>query len=85
VTFSKELDAEQSHSAAVGVARGYGFWLSKRQGDGKEKKWFRNYYCRNQGGMCYYHNLAGPKGGPQARWAQRIIVMGLRSAPARAV
>jgi hypothetical protein len=27
---------------------------------------------------CYRHNLAGPEGGPRARWAQRIIVMGLR-------
>jgi hypothetical protein len=28
--------------------------------------------------MCYRHNLAGPEGGPRTRWAQRIIVMGLR-------
>jgi hypothetical protein len=28
--------------------------------------------------MCYRHNLAGPKGWPRARWAERIIVMGLR-------
>jgi hypothetical protein len=27
--------------------------------------------------MCYRHNLAGPEGGPWARWAQRITVMGL--------
>jgi hypothetical protein len=27
---------------------------------------------------CYRHNLAEPEGGPRARWAQRIIVMGLR-------
>jgi hypothetical protein len=44
----------------------------------KLKKWFWNYYCRNQGGMCYRHNLAGLEGGPRARWAQRIIVIGLR-------
>jgi hypothetical protein len=31
--------------------------------------------------MCYRHNLAGPEGGPRARWAQRIIVMGLRIGP----
>jgi hypothetical protein len=43
----------------------------------KKKKWFWNTYCRNQGGMCYRHNLAGPEGGPRARWAQRIIVVGL--------
>jgi hypothetical protein len=30
------------------------------------------------GGMCYRHNLVGPEGGPRARWAQRIIVMGLQ-------
>jgi hypothetical protein len=35
----------------------------------KEKKWFWNNYCRNQGGMCYRHNLARPEGGPRARWA----------------
>jgi hypothetical protein len=29
-------------------------------------------------GNCYRHNLAGPEGGPRARWAQRLIVMGLR-------
>jgi hypothetical protein len=27
---------------------------------------------------CYRHNLARPEGGPRARWAQRIIIMGLR-------
>jgi hypothetical protein len=27
---------------------------------------------------CYRHNLAGLEGGPRARCAQRIIVMGLR-------
>jgi hypothetical protein len=36
-------------------------------------------------GMCYRHNLAGPAGGPQARWAQRIIVMGLRIGPCAGV
>jgi hypothetical protein len=30
----------------------------------KRKKCFWNNYCRNQGGMCYHHNLAGPEGGP---------------------
>jgi hypothetical protein len=29
-------------------------------------------------GMCYHHNLSGPEGGPRAKWAQRITVMGLR-------
>jgi hypothetical protein len=33
----------------------------------EEKKWFRNNYCQNQGGMCYRHNLAGLEGGPRAR------------------
>jgi hypothetical protein len=45
---------------------------------GKGKS-FQNYYCRNQGGMCYRHNLAGPGDGLGARWAQRIIVEGLRT------
>jgi hypothetical protein len=31
--------------------------------------------------MCYRHNLARLEGGPQARWDQRIIVMGLRIGP----
>jgi hypothetical protein len=32
-----------------------------------------------KGEVAYYyrHNLAGPEGGPRARWAQRIIIMGL--------
>jgi hypothetical protein len=29
-------------------------------------------------GSYYRHNLAGPEAGMRARWAQRIIVMGLR-------
>jgi hypothetical protein len=37
------------------------------------------------GGMCYRHNLAGSEGGPRARWAQRIIIMGLRIDSWRAV
>jgi hypothetical protein len=27
--------------------------------------------------MCYHHNLAGPEGGPLARWAQKINVINL--------
>jgi hypothetical protein len=41
VTISKELDAEQSHPLEVEEARVYGFWKSKRQGDGKKKNCFR--------------------------------------------
>jgi hypothetical protein len=26
---------------------------------------------------CYHHNLAGPEGGPRARWAQKINVINL--------
>jgi hypothetical protein len=37
---------------------------SKRRGNGNQRRWFQNYYCRNQGGMCYRHNLAKPEGGP---------------------
>jgi hypothetical protein len=32
-------------------------------------------------GNCYRHNFAGPEGGPQARWAQRINVINLRIGP----
>jgi hypothetical protein len=42
---------------------------SKRRGNGNQRRWFRNYYCQNQGGMCYHHNLAKPEDGPQTRWA----------------
>jgi hypothetical protein len=76
VTVSKEFDGEQSHPLEVEEARLYGFWKSKRRGDEKEK-WFQNNYCRNLGGMCYCHNLAGPE-----RWAakqdglKKIIVVG---------
>jgi hypothetical protein len=41
VIVSKELDAEQSHPLEVEEARVYGFWKSKRRGDGKEKSGFR--------------------------------------------
>jgi hypothetical protein len=46
-------------------------WKSKKQ-------WFRNYHCRNQGGMCYRHNLAGPRDGPRATWAEENHRNGLR-------
>jgi hypothetical protein len=59
------------------VARVYGFWKSKRRGDGKEKM-VSELLLPKPGGMCYHHNLARPEGAPRARWAQRIIVMGLR-------
>jgi hypothetical protein len=41
--------------------------------------------CRNQEGMYYRHNLARPECGPRARWAQRIIVVGLRIGPCAGV
>jgi hypothetical protein len=37
------------------------------------------------GGMCYRHNLAGLEGGPRPRWAQRIILTGLRIGPCAGV
>jgi hypothetical protein len=37
----KKLDAEWSHPVEVEVARVYGSWKSKRQGDGKKKNDFR--------------------------------------------
>jgi hypothetical protein len=40
---------------------------SKRRGNENQRRWFRNYYCRNQGGMCYRHNLAKPEGGPRTK------------------
>jgi hypothetical protein len=30
------------------------------------------------GGMCYHHNLAGPKDGPRATWAEENHRNGLR-------
>jgi hypothetical protein len=86
---NRNCDGFQGVRCRVVTSRGsgsgmrVGFWKSKRRGNGKRKKWFRNNYCRNQGGICYCHNLAGPEGGLRARWAQRINVMGLRIGPAR--
>jgi hypothetical protein len=37
------------------------------------------------GSFCYHHNLTRPEGGPRARWAQRIIVTGLRIGPCAGV
>jgi hypothetical protein len=34
---------------------------------------------------CYRHNLARPEGGLRARWAQRIIIVGLRIGPCASV
>jgi hypothetical protein len=62
----------------------YGFWKTKRRGDGKEKNSFRIIIAETRG-MCYRHNLAGLEGGPRARWAQRIIVTGLRIGPCAGV
>jgi hypothetical protein len=44
----------------------------------ERKKMVSELLLPKPGGICYRHNLAGPEGGPRARWAQRIIVMGLR-------
>jgi hypothetical protein len=44
----------------------------------KRKKMVSELLLPKPGGMCYSHNLAGPEDGLRARWAQRIIVMGLR-------
>jgi hypothetical protein len=40
---------------------------SKKRGNRNQRIWFQNYYCRNQGGMCYRHNLAKSEGGPRTR------------------
>jgi hypothetical protein len=68
----------------VEAARMYGFWKTKRRGDKKEKNGFRIIIAETRG-MCYHHNLAGPEGGPRARWAQRIIEVGLRIGPCAGV
>jgi hypothetical protein len=44
----------------------------------ERKKMVSELLLPKPGGMCYRHNLAGPEGGPRARWALTIIVMGLR-------
>jgi hypothetical protein len=43
-----------------------------------EERWFWNYDCQNQGGMCYRHNLTGPEDGPRATWAEGDHRGGLR-------
>jgi hypothetical protein len=47
----------------------------------KKKKMVSEELLLKPEGMCYRHNLDGPKGGLRARWAQRIIVVGLRIGP----
>jgi hypothetical protein len=73
---SKEFNAEESHPAEVEAALMYGFWKSKR-GAVKRKRMVSELLLPKPGGKCYRHNLAGPEGGSRARWAQRIIIMGL--------
>jgi hypothetical protein len=52
--------------------------LGSRRGEAMErKKMVSELLLLKPGGMCYRHNLAGPEGGPRARWAQRIIIIGL--------
>jgi hypothetical protein len=46
-----------------------------------KKRWFQNYHCRNQRGMCYRHNLDRPEVGRGARWIWKMIIMGLRIGP----
>jgi hypothetical protein len=77
MTVSKEFDAEQSHPLKVEEARVYGFRKSKRRDDEKEK-WFQNNYCRNQGACVIAIIWLGQKMGRDARWARKIIVVGLR-------
>jgi len=50
----------------------------KHQREGEAVKWFWNYHCQNQGGMCYRHKLIELINGPQASWLEARIKEGLR-------
>jgi hypothetical protein len=56
-----------SRRAASG---GIGSSMCMHKSKKSKKQWFWNYHCQNQGGMCYRHNLTGPKDGPRATWAE---------------
>jgi hypothetical protein len=44
--------------------------MSVHESEKSRRQWFRNYHYQNQGGMCYRHNLTGPRDGPRATWAE---------------
>jgi hypothetical protein len=52
--------------------------MSVHKSKKSRRQWFRNYHCQNQGGMCYRHNLTGPRDGPKATWAERNHCNGLQ-------
>jgi hypothetical protein len=56
--------------------------FGSRRGEAMERKrMVSELLLPKPGGMCYRHNLARLEGGPRARWAQRIIEVGLRIGP----
>jgi hypothetical protein len=55
-------------------------WTSKGRGNFKRVD-FGIIIAETRGGMCYRHNLDRSKVGHGARWAWRIIIMGLRIGP----
>ena len=47
----------------------------------KQEKMVLELSLPKPGDMCYRHNLAGPEGGPRARWAQEINAINLQISP----
>ena len=43
--------------------------FNEHQWEDEAAKWFWNYHCQNQGGMCYRHKLTGLITGPRVSWA----------------
>jgi hypothetical protein len=57
------------------VAHVYGFWRSKRRGDGKEKNGFRIIIAETRVACVIAIVWLGQKVGHEQEWAQRIIVI----------
>jgi threonine/homoserine efflux transporter RhtA len=74
---SKEFDTKQSHPLEVEEACVYGCWKSKRRGDGKKKNGFGIIIAETRGTCVITIIWLGQKVGREARWAQKIIVVGL--------
>jgi hypothetical protein len=52
------------------TSNGIGSGMCVHKSEKSKRQWLRNYQCQNQGGMCYRHNLTGPKDGPRVSWAE---------------
>jgi hypothetical protein len=78
VTVSKESDIERSCPVSIKVVCAFRHGGRRGEATKTRKSGFRIIIAETRGGMCYRHNLAGPEGGPRARWAQRINVINLR-------